>query len=95
MDKAFKLLILSPLRIEFDGYVNKIISRGKGGEFCILNNHIPYIVALKGVGMTVHSVESGDEGIRIREFYIEGGLMKVDFGRAVVMVEKFREIEKI
>ena len=44
-----KLKIITQEKVVFDGEVDEIYSRGVDGDFGILKNHIPIMVALKEV----------------------------------------------
>jgi len=46
MAKTFRLKIISPTEVFYDGDVERIVVRGTEGEFAILPDHIPFTTTL-------------------------------------------------
>ena len=79
----FKLKIVTPDGLIYDGEAEKLIVRTTGGDVCILARHMDYVTPL-GMGMAI--VESG--GNR-RTAACIGGMLSVSGGEATLVPTTF------
>lgn len=86
---AYKLKIVTPDGLLYDGDAEKLIVRTVGGEVCILANHIDYVAPL-GMGRAV--VENG--GIR-RSAACIGGMLRVGKGEVTLVPTTFEWADQI
>lgn len=86
---AYKLKIVTPDGLLYDGDAEKLIVRTVGGEVCILANHIDYVAPL-GMGRAV--VENG--GIR-RTAACIGGMLRVGKGEVTLVPTTFEWADQI
>lgn len=86
---AYKLKIVTPDGLLYDGAAEKLIVRTVGGEVCILANHIDYVAPL-GMGRAV--VENG--GIR-RTAACIGGMLRVGKGEVTLVPTTFEWADQI
>ncbi len=75
------LVVSSVSESLFDGAAISATLPGAAGEMTILPNHEPLITTLKAGTIIVRSPNSQD-----REFTINGGVLEISGGRAVVLV---------
>ncbi len=85
----FKLKIVTPDGLIFDGEAEKLIVRTKGGDVAILARHIDYVAPL-GMGRAV--VESNGER---RTAACIGGMLRVSNGEVTLVPTTFEWSDKI
>ena len=85
----FKLKIVTPDGLIFDGEAEKLIVRTIGGDVCILARHIDYVAPL-GMGLAV--VESGGDR---RTAACIGGMLSVSNGEVNLVPTTFEWAEQI
>ena len=85
----FKLKIVTPDGLIFDGEAEKLIVRSSGGDVCILARHMDYVTPL-GMGMAI--VEAGGKR---RTAACIGGMLSVSGGEATLVPTTFEWADKI
>ena len=85
----FKLKIVTPDGLIFDGEAEKLIVRTSGGDVCILARHMDYVAPL-GMGMAI--VESGGKR---RNAACIGGMLSVSNGECTLVPTTFEWGDKI
>lgn len=85
----FKLKIVTPDGLIFDGEAEKLIVRTTGGDVCILARHMNYVAPL-GMGMAI--VEAN--GNR-RTAACIGGMLSVNAGEVTLVPTTFEWSDKI
>ena len=85
----FKLKIVTPDGLIFDGEAEKLIVRTTGGDVCILARHIDYVAPL-GMGRAI--VEAGG---RRRSAACIGGMLSVSGGEVTLVPTTFEWAETI
>ena len=85
----FKLKIVTPDGLIFDGEAEKLIVRTTGGDVCILARHMNYVTPL-GMGMAI--VEHGGKR---RTAACIGGMLSVSDGEATLVPTTFEWADKI
>ena len=85
----FKLKIVTPDGLIFDGEAEKLIVRTTGGDVCILARHMNYVTPL-GMGMAI--VEHGGKR---RMAACIGGMLSVSDGEATLVPTTFEWADKI
>ena len=85
----FKLKIVTPDGLIFDGEAEKLIVRSTGGDVCILARHMDYVTPL-GMGMAI--VEAGGKR---RTAACIGGMLSVSGGEATLVPTTFEWADKI
>ena len=85
----FKLKIVTPDGLIFDGEAEKLIVRSTGGDVCILARHMDYVTPL-GMGMAI--VEAGGKR---RTAACIGGMLSVSDGEATLVPTTFEWADKI
>ncbi len=82
---AFVMLveILTPKGIEYSGEAREIIVPSRAGQIAVLPRHVPLVSVLKPGKM---KIITGKEPI---EREIEGGILEVGKGKAVILLKKF------
>ena len=85
----FKLKIVTPDGLIFDGEAEKLIVRSSGGDVCILARHMDYVAPL-GMGMAI--VEA--EGKR-RNAACIGGMLSVKNGEVTLVPTTFEWADQI
>ena len=85
----FKLKIVTPDGLIFDGEAEKLIVRTTGGDVCILARHMDYVTPL-GMGMAI--VEAGGKR---RTAACIGGMLSVSGGEATLVPTTFEWADKI
>ena len=85
----FKLKIVTPDGLIYDGEADKLIVRTSGGDVAILARHIDYVAPL-GMGMAV--VVSGE---RRRTAACIGGMLSVSGGEVTLVPTTFEWSDKI
>lgn len=84
---TFKLKILTPLAEEFDDDVASLVVPGELGYLGVLANHAPLITSLGRGELKVTAA-----GGRVRRFQVDGGIMRVENNRAVVLTEAITDL---
>ncbi len=82
MAKNFKLVIVTPEKILFDGEVSSIVAPGDLGYLGILADHAPIITSL-----TKGNLEITDPDGTKNTMVISGGFMEVVKNTATILVE--------
>ena len=85
----FKLKIVTPDGLIFDGEAEKLIVRTTGGDVCILARHMNYVTPL-GMGMAI--VEANGKR---RTAACIGGMLSVSDGEATLVPTTFEWADKI
>ena len=85
----FKLKIVTPDGLIFDGEAEKLIVRTSGGDVCILARHMDYVAPL-GMGMAI--VEAGGKR---RSAACIGGMLSVSDGEVTLVPTTFEWGDKI
>lgn len=85
----FKLKIVTPDGLIYDGEAEKLIVRTTGGDICILARHMNYVSPL-GMGMAI--VESNGKR---RSAACIGGMLSVSNGEATLVPTTFEWADKI
>ena len=85
----FKLKIVTPDGLIYDGEAEKLIVRSSGGDVCILARHMDYVTPL-GMGMAI--VEAGGKR---RTAACIGGMLSVSDGEATRVPPTFEWADKI
>ena len=85
----FKLKIVTPDGLIFDGEAEKLIVRSSGGDVCILARHMDYVTPL-GMGMAI--VEANGKR---RIAACIGGMLSVSGGEATLVPTTFEWADKI
>ena len=85
----FKLKIVTPDGLIFDGEAEKLIVRTTGGDVCILARHMNYVTPL-GMGMAI--VETAGKR---RTAACIGGMLSVSDGEATLVPTTFEWAESI
>ncbi|MBQ4050016.1 MAG: ATP synthase F1 subunit epsilon [Oscillospiraceae bacterium] len=78
---TFKLQIVTPDRVLFDGEATYLLCRTASGDVGILANHTPYTAPLK-VGMMKVEISSKED---VRFAAVDGGLLRVGENSATVI----------
>jgi len=86
---SFKLRIVTPDGLIYDGEAEKLIVRTTGGDVCILARHMDYVTPL-GMGMAI--VEAGGKR---RTAACIGGMLSVSGGEATLVPTTFEWADKI
>ena len=86
---SFKLKIVTPDGLIFDGEAEKLIVRTIGGDVCILARHMNYVTPL-GMGMAI--VEANGKR---RTAACIGGMLSVSDGEATLVPTTFEWADKI
>lgn len=85
----FKLEIITPEKMFFDGETEQIIVRTTVGDVGILNGHEPYCAAL-GIGQMRIMVDG-----KLRHAATSGGIIKVSRTKTVVLVDSCEWADEI
>ena len=85
----FKLQIITPEKMFFDGETEQIIARTTVGDVGILNGHEPYCAAL-GIGQMRVMIDG-----QFRRAATSGGVIKVSKEKTVILVQSCEWAEDI
>ncbi|MGL4760997.1 MAG: ATP synthase F1 subunit epsilon [Sarcina sp.] len=88
--ESFKLLIMTPYKIEYDDEVVLITCKGADGEFTILLEHKNYIVSI-----VPHKISIKKETGELVEFFASGGILEVDNGNVTICTSTVETKEEI
>ena len=86
---SFKLKIVTPDGLIYDGEAEKLIVRTTGGDVCILARHMDYVTPL-GMGMAI--VEANGKR---RHAACIGGMLSVKAGEVTLVPTTFEWADKI
>ena len=86
----FRLQIVTPDHLVFDGQAEKIIVRTVGGDICILARHIDYAAPL-GIGVAKVTDDQGNTRLAA----CNGGLLSVSDGEVRLLATTFEWAEEI
>ncbi len=86
----FRLKILTPERVLFDGEVQSVIVRTTVGDKGILAHHEPYVAAL-GIGQA--KVKNGDGAERIGA--VSSGIIEVTEEKTTILAQSFEWADEI
>jgi F-type H+-transporting ATPase subunit epsilon len=89
MEKLFRLEIITPQRVVFDGLVHQVQAPGVGGRFGILYNHTAFLTTLQ-VGHIEIDTEAGKKW-----FATSGGFAEVMNNKMSILVETAEEASEI
>ena len=84
--KTLKVRVVSPERTLFEGEAVGAVAPAWDGRVGILPDHAPFMTLLAG-GRLVLDLAGGGS----REFYVVGGLLRVENDRVTVLAEKASE----
>jgi len=85
MEKTFKLEIITPEHVVYDGLAQHVQAPGIGGKFGILYNHAPFLTMLK-VGCIEIKTEAGT-----KQYATSGGFAEVMENKMSILVETAEE----
>ena len=85
----FKLKIVTPDGMIYDGEAEKLIVRTTGGDVCILARHLDYVAPL---GMGMATIESNGKR---RSAACIGGMLSVNDGNVTLVPTTFEWADKI
>lgn len=86
----YRLKIVTPDRLVFDGEAEKLVARTVDGDVCILSRHTNYVVPL-GIGQVKVKKEGGD----FRLASCSGGTLMVQNGETTLIASTFEWAEEI
>lgn len=78
---SLKLKIVSPEKIEYLGFADRVLVPGTAGKFEILTNHAPIISSLEQ-----GDVEFSYQG-EVKKLHIQGGFVEVQKNEVCLCVE--------
>lgn len=87
---AFKIKIVTPQRVEFEGDVTQVTARTSEGNVGIRANHAPYVARLADNG----NVELKFESSPSRKAKVSGGMINVGSKETVILLSSFSWIEE-
>ncbi len=85
----FKLSIVTPIKVFYDGEVRSIVAPGEVGYLGILSHHAPLITALKPGRLTVRDVND-----HTSEYDISGGFLEVSNNSASILADSIEPATK-
>jgi len=88
MANTFKLSIVTPERIVFNGIAESIIAPGIMGYIGILAHHAPLMTALSNGKLTVR-LENGQEAL----YDIHGGMLEVSSNQVTILSDSIAQDE--
>ena len=88
MANTFKLSIVTPERIVFNGTAESIIAPGIMGYIGILAHHAPLMTALSNGKLTVR-LENGKEAL----YDIQGGMLEVSSNQVTILSDSIAQDE--
>ncbi|MEE9585011.1 MAG: ATP synthase F1 subunit epsilon [Candidatus Brocadiales bacterium] len=81
-ERTFRLDVISPVGIVYEGDVTSVVAKGAEGSMGILRDHAPLLTWLKKGTFKIK--ESGD---KVVDLELEGGFMEVRSNNVVVLTE--------
>ncbi|MFQ5862558.1 MAG: ATP synthase F1 subunit epsilon [Candidatus Brocadiales bacterium] len=85
-ERTFRLDVISPSRIEYEGDVVSVVAVGTEGSMGVLRDHAPLLTGLKKGTMRIK--EPGDKMVYLE---LEGGFMEVRKNNVVVLTETYEK----
>jgi len=79
---TLRVRVVSPEKLVFEGDVASLVAPAWDGKVGILPGHAPFLALLGHGKLTVEAPGSGD-----REYYVAGGVLKVESDRVTVLTE--------
>lgn len=86
----FRLAIVTPDRVHFDGEIRALVAPGTEGYLGILSEHAPLITALMP-----GKIEFRDANDTVHILAVSGGFLEVSNNLATILAEAVEEAEKI
>ncbi len=86
----FKLSVVTPIAVYFEGEVSSIVAPGSDGYLGILSNHAPLITSLEPGLLTIKDEKQGET-----EFAIGGGFLEVSNNKATILAESIEPLTEI
>ncbi len=80
---GFKLKVVTPNEVFFEGEVTSVIAPGTIGYFGILRNHAPFVTTIEKGNVTWK-----DSSGVVTTHKVEGGFFEVSTNRAVLLTDK-------
>ena len=84
-EASFKLKVVTPDEVFFEGDVVSVVAPGALGYLGILKNHAPFVTTVSEGNLTFRS----DEG-KTSTFKVEGGFLEVLGNRVLVLTDKIK-----
>lgn len=85
-ERTFRLDVISPTKIEYEGDVVSVTVEGTEGSMGILRDHAPLLTGLKK-----GKVKIKEPGNKMVYLELEGGLMEVRNNNVVVLTETYEK----
>lgn len=85
-EKTFRLDVISPAGIQYEGDVVSVVAEGTEGSMGILRDHAPLLTGLKKGILRVR--EPGDKMVYLE---LEGGIMEVRNNNVAVLTETYEK----
>ena len=85
-ENTFRLDVISPVAIKYEGDVVSMVAEGTEGSMGILRDHAPLLTGLKKGILKIR--EPGDKMIYLE---LEGGIMEVRNNNVVVLTETYEK----
>ena len=82
-EPAFKLKIVTPNEVAYEGDSVSVVAPGELGSFGVLANHASFITTLGAGQLTTR-----DQAGKTQSFKIEGGFFEVSNNRAIVLTDR-------
>ncbi len=86
----FRLAIVTPERVHFDGEIKSLVAPGTEGYLGVLSQHAPLITALKP-----GKIEFRDAQDTVHVMAVSGGFLEVSNNLATILAEAVEEADKI
>jgi F-type H+-transporting ATPase subunit epsilon len=86
----FRLAIVTPERVHFDGEIKSLLAPGTEGYLGVLSQHAPLITALKP-----GKIEFRDAQDIVHVMAVSGGFLEVSNNLATILAEAVEEADKI
>ena len=83
---AFKLKIVTPDELYFEGDVEHVMAPGAEGYLGILKNHAPLVTPIAKGDLNFRDSEG-----KTKNFKIEGGFLEIFKNRVLVLTDKVRQ----
>lgn len=85
-ERTFRLDVISPSKIEYEGDVVSVVADGTEGSMGVLRDHAPLLTELKKGKMKIK--ELGNKMVYLE---LEGGIMEVRNNNVVVLTETYEK----
>ncbi len=86
----FRLAIVTPDRVHYDGEIRSLVAPGTEGYLGVLSEHAPLITALKP-----GKIEFRDAQDTVHVLAVSGGFLEVSNNLATILAEAVEEADKI